>query len=294
VKGLLLPLPNTRSSLLYRVPGIMPTVQPDGSGLELRCASRDGSTVQDVLPPSIHPETGKPYELLGDIAQIPEIPPALLVVWQSLLEAPKKNPPNGGDTGTVREGGRNTMLTSLAGTMRRRGISAEAVEQALLIENANRCNPPLPDSEVRTIARSVARYAPEADSRACSIHVLSPADLVARPAPLDLMRGVLPQKGIAAIIGESGSGKSFFLFDLIASWCNGDRAHGRRTRYTPTFVVQAEGTLSLRVKAIEQHRGIDLADLPLRVVEQALDLRRPNAAMLHVARAPRLPSWKTH
>lgn len=61
----------------------------------------------------------------------------------------------------ISEGARNNTLTSLAGAMRRRGASLEAIEAALLAENA-RCTPPLADDEVRTIASSVARYAPAA------------------------------------------------------------------------------------------------------------------------------------
>ena len=61
--------------------------------------------------------------------------------------------------GAVSEGQRNNTLTSLAGTMRRPGMSIEAIEAALLTENAG-YNPPLPEDEVRGIARSVARYPP--------------------------------------------------------------------------------------------------------------------------------------
>ena len=63
------------------------------------------------------------------------------------------------------EGSRNSALTSLAGTMRRRGMSEEAMTAALLVDNAQRCVPPLPDHEVRRIAQSVARYAPAAAAR---------------------------------------------------------------------------------------------------------------------------------
>lgn len=64
------------------------------------------------------------------------------------------------DAGPIVEGGRNNVLTSLAGTMRRRGMSPEAIEQALLAENRARCEPPLSEREVADIARSVSRYAP--------------------------------------------------------------------------------------------------------------------------------------
>lgn len=55
--------------------------------LEFRCATRDGLTVQDVLPPSIHPETGKPYCWggKGDWRAIPVIPDILLAVWRAEL-----------------------------------------------------------------------------------------------------------------------------------------------------------------------------------------------------------------
>lgn len=58
----------------------------------------------------------------------------------------------------ISEGGRNAWLASIAGTMRARNMSLEAVEAALLIENRNRCQPPLEDREVERIARSIDRY----------------------------------------------------------------------------------------------------------------------------------------
>lgn len=73
-----------RAKLLYRLPHTMPTYKVANGGLELRCASKDGKTVQDVLPPSIHPDTGRPYRLIGDIASIPPIPAALLAAWEGV------------------------------------------------------------------------------------------------------------------------------------------------------------------------------------------------------------------
>lgn len=62
--------------------------------------------------------------------------------------------------GRIVAGGRNDRLTSLAGTMRRRGMGEEAIYAALDVENRNRCEPPLGDLEVRGIAKSVSRYLP--------------------------------------------------------------------------------------------------------------------------------------
>ena len=57
---------------------------------------------------------------------------------------------------------RNNTLTSLAGTMRRRGMGEEAIYAALAVVNTEQCVPPKDDDEVRRIAHSVARYEPNA------------------------------------------------------------------------------------------------------------------------------------
>lgn len=75
--------------LLYRLPpdtAALSTTQIRGSNLammlELRCASRDGLTVQDLLPPSQHP-SGSNYQWMGNgnPLQIPTIPAQLLALW---------------------------------------------------------------------------------------------------------------------------------------------------------------------------------------------------------------------
>lgn len=64
----------------------------------------------------------------------------------------------------IKDGTRNDTLASLAGVMRRKGMSEEAIEAALAVENAARCEPPLADAVVATIARSIGKYPPTADA----------------------------------------------------------------------------------------------------------------------------------
>ena len=90
-----------RSKALFRLPdGVdqLMTVAKKESGIELRCASRNGSTVQDVLPPTIHPDTNVPYRWAGagDWRRPPVLPEKLLALWQRLAE---KQNPVGGPTG---------------------------------------------------------------------------------------------------------------------------------------------------------------------------------------------------
>jgi len=62
------------------------------------------------------------------------------------------------DTYVVPEGSRNTMLTSLAGTLRRRGLDEGVLAPVLQTLNTECCAVPLPREEVERIARSVSRY----------------------------------------------------------------------------------------------------------------------------------------
>lgn len=95
-----------RAKLLYRIAEpleskkIIETVETsDGPAkkniIDFRCGNARGTTVQDVLPPSVHPDTGKPYEwkyaeeLVGDWRNLPVIPSPLINIWQGLLTAPE-------------------------------------------------------------------------------------------------------------------------------------------------------------------------------------------------------------
>lgn len=87
-----------RAKLLYRLPanvGPMETVQiqvPETKEMayEFRCASANGLSMQDVLPPSIHPDMGEPYKWggAGRWTELPECPPELLAAWKWLLKPP--------------------------------------------------------------------------------------------------------------------------------------------------------------------------------------------------------------
>ena len=90
--------------------------------LEFRCATRDGLTVQDVLPHSIHPDTGQPYRWggKGDWWDIPEIPQTLLTVWQQELAAR--------ETGRTRRKGRLSLFGGVDDTPRQRATLQDQLQ----------------------------------------------------------------------------------------------------------------------------------------------------------------------
>ena len=116
-----------------------------------------------IVEPSIH-ASGKKYGWI-DETEPWTTRPADAPEWLALDPGqPATNSEQ--PAGAILEGGRNAHLASLAGSMRRRGMSVEAILSALLVENSKRCAPPLPDADVRKIAVSVARYAPAPDLKA--------------------------------------------------------------------------------------------------------------------------------
>jgi len=58
------------------------------------------------------------------------------------------------------EGWRNNGLTSYAGSLRARGFGAAEILEALREANQTRCATPLPDMELRNIAKSAAKWKP--------------------------------------------------------------------------------------------------------------------------------------
>jgi len=63
--------------------------------------------------------------------------------------------------GAIPQNKRNSTLTRVAGGLRRSGFGAEEILGMLRVANATRCDPPLDDRELETIANSVSRYDPE-------------------------------------------------------------------------------------------------------------------------------------
>lgn len=83
-----------RGKLLYRLPQPLCSKKITSnkqSVIEFRSGTRNNTTVQDVLPPSIHATTGKPYvweygdEATGHWSMLPELPAPMRALWESLI-----------------------------------------------------------------------------------------------------------------------------------------------------------------------------------------------------------------
>lgn len=221
-----------------------------------------------AAPPSRRPDGDYVWRLEPN-GPIPELPSCLA----DLIDAPRARQQairssdertleitvESGD-GPIPAGRRNTTLASLAGAMRRKGMTESAIDAALQIENAGRCVPPLPREEVTAIATSIARYAPES-----VLTVLDGQKFMSTAAPVPnganpegdpisgqrntdhlrrssgkrevvrtrlsdvkarnvkwLWRDRLPLGKLADVAGDPGLGKSTLQCDIIARVTRGD------------------------------------------------------------------------
>jgi len=189
-----------------------------------------------IVPPSVH-ANGTAYQWLNKNKPLP--------LPQKLKEILINRNHNGaGNNRTVAalgqreriiEGQRNARLTSLAGSMRRRGFTYEAIKDAILTENSQRCDPPLAANEVEQIAKSVARYPAQEEAensflpskrevgKETNFNPLSAADLLSRqPEEISWIWKTLIAKGILFfLVAFMKIGKSTFSYKLAIAIAQG-------------------------------------------------------------------------
>jgi hypothetical protein len=213
-------LPKTAKSLTgtggfhyaFKHPGreVRNSVGALGPGLDLRA---DGGYV--AVPPSLHPESGKPYKWLVPLQELAEAPRWLFEVRQATNG-------NGAQIGDViPEGERDKTLASLAGTMRRRGMGEAEIFAALTVTN-QRCKPPHSQTDLARIAKSVSRYPPEQGQE--QEHAASPARTLTyrRLADVEMKsiewldKPLFQRAAFHLVAGKKGAGKGTYLAYLAS------------------------------------------------------------------------------
>jgi hypothetical protein len=104
------------------------------------------------------------------------------------------------------------------------------------------------------------------------------ADELSKTPPMRwLIRGVVPERGLACMYGASASGKSFLALDMCASVASGARWFNLRVKAVPVVYVALEGEQGFRqrIDAWQLHQRRDIPE-GLRFVMQPFDLREPD------------------
>jgi putative DNA primase/helicase len=226
-------------------------VPPDG--MRNKAATGTGIDVQGrgsyvILPPSVHPETGRPY--VWDAVDSPDQQEMVRAPrWLEELVSRDSGPESAKVLATpgqpIVEGSRDKTLTSLAGSARRAGFE-EAAIRALLEGENTRCVPPMASADLDRIARSVCRYAPperlivgerpgghqppNAQGHASNgsawaepsprvpLPIIDLADMLERQYPLPqwLIKGLIPE-GLTFFVGSPKSSKTYLAYSLALS-----------------------------------------------------------------------------
>jgi len=254
--------------------GYSPSVGTNGdAGIDIRAG-----VSYVVAPPSNH-ATGNDYTWI----QYPKDPPQPPTPWLDAYIRNRYDKPvrvyEDGDKITL--GGRNKELMSLAGTMRRRGLTEAAIRAALLAENLTRCSPPLSDTEVSTIARSAASYAPSDVPLDNNRHDLATVvaeieergdepkykflnldEINALPDIQYLVDGLLPLNGYGIVYGRRGSGKTFEMLHLSLCIATGKNYRGHKVQQGGVAYIMSEGAAGLkkRIAAWMQHHKVAQLD----------------------------------
>lgn len=234
-----------------------------------------------VLPPTMHPTSGKRYEWVkrGPLGTFPK---ALLE-----LQSQPKVQNDGWITEALRgvsEGGRNDTCARLAGYFFKKGVNADIVE-SLLMDWNERNDPPLPAHEVRTTIRSIERSHVDAGDSFTQVQFEDDVNGVAnsakeKPSTFDVMKmsdyvkgygggGVswlvdkwLPDKSITFLVSPPESYKTWLLLDLAVSVAAGVPFLGQ-------YIVNNPGPVIL-IQQEDSHSG--LTDRLALIADQKLGM----------------------
>lgn len=241
-----------RAKFLFALPEPLPSKTFHNGAFELRCGTGTGRTAQDVLPPTVHPDTGKPYKWVGDWRQLPPLPAELRALWLGVLPADSKS-----EKPQV-----SSNLTELEYLVMKRDPSMnydDWVKVGMIIHHetggseagltlwdnwssqseteyrglpdlrkhwqsfGKSDNPATADSLRRTdVARpeEFAVLAPE-PVQPNPFRFLDCDEFLARPEPEWLIPDILPQRGLGCFWGQPGSGKTFLAIDTAIEVATG-------------------------------------------------------------------------
>jgi len=104
--------------------------------------------------------------------------------------------------------------------------------------------------------------------------IVTAADFLKRKPMKWLVKGVLPQAGLCVVYGDSGSGKTFFILDLVGSIVLGQDWRGKKVTKGNAVYICAEGAGGFRnrLKAYCEFNGVAPEDFTLGVLPDAPNL----------------------
>lgn len=215
----------------------------------------DGGYV--IAPPSIHHQTGQPYRVVKNIpwalAPLELLEPRTVVASYSLTAAE-----------TIPQGLRHTTMLSIAGALRKVGLSREDVLAVLENMNGLRCRPPLDAVEIQTIAAYVGEKPAGSPSQrpmemCAEIETESFRDVQAESVQW-LWSHRIPLGKLTIFAGDPGKGKSLVTIDVAARLSKGENfPDGARCRVGDTIFLSAEDDAADTIRPRLDVAGADVS-----------------------------------
>ncbi len=285
-----------RAKLIFALPEPMASVKisikVDGKSkniIDFRCATKGGKTVQDALPPSVHPGTGKPYyweygdDMVGHWSSLPDLPPELLAFWQ---ENQTPDTPEKADIDELWSAedlqpyldnldpdvDYNDWLSVGMAIHHGTGGSDEGLDlwdqwssNGTKYKGKKDLMPHWRSFRgsgitveyllMQQVADPEVFEEVEADvvakvKESVKFEPVHVAEWISRPPPKWLVRDVLPEGDLAMMFGASGSGKTFMAMDMAMAIASGYDWRDHPTEKGPVFWIAAEGAGSVRNRAL--------------------------------------------
>lgn len=263
-----------------------------------------------AAPGSVHPITGREYRWEPGNSpvdvEVAELSGSALEFVQTFLNGavdapmvhrdPTFNYETPGLPEIVNDGeGRERTLVALAGRLRRTGLDQNAIMAALDDYNQNHIRPPKSDRDIKRIAKSVSRYAPDIDEVLRLRHEAKhPAEEYKKPefseeeipeeSKLDfliephrawaaraddeipeIIPGILHASALSILASPPKTGKTWMVYDLMISVATGTPFMSRympvktgKVLYIATEGIHADSRD--RIRALALGKGIETPD----------------------------------
>lgn len=137
------------------------------------------------------------------------------------LEEPNGNSPNSLEVSPIiSNGNRNNELFSLAGSLRRKGLEENEILATLREVNTKRVKPPLPETEIISIVKSILRYKPEDNIFEAKSNTGEPEEIESLSIPVlsDVALHGLAGEIVRTIEPHSEADKSALLVQFLAAF----------------------------------------------------------------------------
>jgi hypothetical protein len=255
--------------VLLRTSKPVPKVQISKEGNHLIDILGEGSIA--TAPPSIH-FSGKTYEFLNLPEEIPVFEGDLVQTCYDLAGAQRKDRVFVNELLVgVKEGERNEATIKLATYYRKKDYAIEKTKELLL--DWNRKNiPPMPEEELfATIESAYKRPEPygyvfEDGTRPKRIieKIISATELLKRDIPQRdfIVEGLIREKSINILGGESGSGKTWGLQDLSLCVSNGvawlDKFATKKSNVLYCDLEEDEEENKRRIQLLSKNRNLSV------------------------------------